>query len=86
MFKFLKWRLTLNFQIWACLVQWLLFFIETLRYFQLWCYVCEVFEFYIYLQENRLLPNSNTPDVDMAKQITTYGEVQEQLDVQMLSA
>ncbi|XP_022339128.1 rho guanine nucleotide exchange factor 7-like isoform X10 [Crassostrea virginica] len=26
-------------------------------------------------QENRLLPNSNTPDVDMAKQITTYGEI-----------
>lgn len=26
-------------------------------------------------QENRLLPNSNTPDIDMAKQITTYGEI-----------
>ena len=58
MFQFLKWRLTLNFQI----------------------------EFYIYLQENRLLPNSNTPDVDMAKQITTYGEVQEQLDLRCSDA
>ncbi|XP_061185584.1 rho guanine nucleotide exchange factor 7-like isoform X8 [Saccostrea echinata] len=26
-------------------------------------------------QETRSLPNSNTPDIDMAKQITTYGEI-----------